>query len=200
MAFVVVRHGSEPPLLLREFWLSAIEDLDLIIFVDRQRDGMLPRIDIRIDIEPDHVAQFADELRVGTEPDLAVAVWLELVRFPNAPHRAGADATHLRDQVSGTVGGLGRRFGLRQCDYAFDHLVAQWRNALGARLVAQKPADALAHEALLPTSGAGLGRFGLPHASQGNLNTESFVRQRPLVGGNVWRRGLFFEISNSFIR
>ena len=159
MAFVVVGHGAEAPLLQRQPRLGAVEGLDLAFLVDRQHDGMRRRIDI----EPDHVAQFGDELRVGRELELPVAVRLQPVRLPDAPHGAGADAARLRHQVGGPVGRLGRRLGQRQRDHAFDHLRPERRNARGPRLVAQKAVDAFPHEALLPAPDTGLRFAGLPH-------------------------------------
>ena len=55
--FVVVRHGSGAALLERKAGLGAVERLVLALFVDGQNDG----VRWRIDIEPNHVAQFVDE-------------------------------------------------------------------------------------------------------------------------------------------
>ena len=88
VALVVVGHGAEPALLHRQARLGAVERLDLALLVDRQHDGVRRRIDI----EPDHVAQLVDELRVVGELELPPAVRLQPVRLPDAPHRAGADA------------------------------------------------------------------------------------------------------------
>ena len=105
MPLVIMGHGAGAPLLQRQPRLSAVEGLDLRFLVDRQHDGM----GRRINVEPDHVAQFGDELGVGREFELTVAVRLQSVRFPNAPHRTGADATRSRHHVGGPVGGLARR-------------------------------------------------------------------------------------------
>lgn len=164
VAFVVVRHGAEPALLQGKARLGAVESLDLALLVDRQHDGMRRRIDI----EPDHVAQFGDELRVGGELELPIAVRLQPVRLPDAPHRAGADAARLRHQVGSPVGGLGRRLRLRQRHHAFGHLPAERRDARGAGLVTEKAVDALLHETLLPAPDTGLGCSGLPHDCVGS--------------------------------
>src|SRR3984893_4514308 len=66
VAFVVVGHGPCTALLHRQAGLSAIERLDLRLFIDREDDGMGGRIDIK----PDHVAQLIDEIRVVGELEL----------------------------------------------------------------------------------------------------------------------------------
>ena len=80
MSFVVVGHRAGAALLHRQAGLSAVERLDLRLFVDREDDGMGGRIDIK----PDHVAQLVDELRVVGELELLNPVWLETMRVPDA--------------------------------------------------------------------------------------------------------------------
>src|SRR5258708_13443319 len=70
MALVVVRHGAEPALLQRQARLGAIESLDLALLVERKHDG----VGRRIDIEPDHVAQLVDEVRIVRELELPITV------------------------------------------------------------------------------------------------------------------------------
>ena len=55
--FVVMRHGSGAPLLQRQARLRSVERLNLALFVHRKHNGVRRRIDI----EPDDIAQFADE-------------------------------------------------------------------------------------------------------------------------------------------
>ena len=78
MSFVVVGHRAGGPFLWQA-GLSAVERLDLRLFVDREDDGMGGRIDIK----PDHVAQLVDELRVVGELELLNPVWLETMRVPD---------------------------------------------------------------------------------------------------------------------
>ena len=91
MAFVVVGHGPGAALLHRQAGLSAIERLDLRLFVDREDDGMGGWIDIK----PDHVAQLVDELRIvgelelcwtrcGWRPCARQMRWTELALMPTA--------------------------------------------------------------------------------------------------------------------
>src|SRR5207342_1721661 len=76
MALVVVRHGAEPALLQRQARQGAIESLDLALLVERKHDG----VGRRIDIEPDHVAQLVDEVRIVRELELPITVRLKPVR------------------------------------------------------------------------------------------------------------------------
>ena len=55
MPLVVVGHGAKTALFHRQAGLGAVERLDLRLFVDREHDGM----GRRVDVEPDHIAQFA---------------------------------------------------------------------------------------------------------------------------------------------
>src|SRR6476620_5849840 len=102
MALVVVRHGAEPALLQRQARLGAIESLDLALLVERKHDG----VGRRIDIEPDHVAQLVDEVRIVRELELPITVRLKPVRLPDAPDRAGADAARPCHQIGRPMGGL----------------------------------------------------------------------------------------------
>ena len=71
-------------------WLSAIERLDLTFFVDAEHDGVRRRIDV----EPDDVAQFVDELGVlrqlelpdpmGWSPCARQMRWTEVTLTPAA--------------------------------------------------------------------------------------------------------------------
>jgi hypothetical protein len=58
---------------------GAIESLDLALLVERKHDG----VGRRIDIEPDHVAQLVDEVRIVRELELPITVRLK----PRAPSR-----------------------------------------------------------------------------------------------------------------
>ena len=75
MALVVVRHGAEPALLQRQARQGAIESLDLALRVERKHDGL----GRRIDIEPNHVVQLVDEVRIVRELGLPITVRLKPV-------------------------------------------------------------------------------------------------------------------------
>jgi hypothetical protein len=76
--FVVMRQGSGAALLHRQTGLGAIKRLYLALLVDAEHDGVRRRIDI----EPDDIAQFGDEVRIVGELEQAQAVWLKPVRAP----------------------------------------------------------------------------------------------------------------------
>jgi hypothetical protein len=67
--FAVVGDCAGAPLLHWQARLGAVERLDLALLIDRQDDGVVRRIDI----EPDDVAQFGDELRVIRQLELTQA-------------------------------------------------------------------------------------------------------------------------------
>src|SRR4029078_9758626 len=75
MTLVVVGHRPGAALLHWQARLSAVERLDLALFIDREDDGMGGRIDI----ETDDVAQLVDEARVGGEFELFHPVRLQAV-------------------------------------------------------------------------------------------------------------------------
>ena len=74
MPLVVVGHGAKTALFHRQAGLGAVERLDLRLFVDREHDG----VGRRVDVEPDHIAQFGDEVGI--------------VRKLELPHPDGAEA------------------------------------------------------------------------------------------------------------
>ena len=102
------------------------------------------------DIEPDHVAQLVDEVRIVRELELPITVRLKPVRLPDTPDRAGADAARPSHQIGGPMGGLDRRIGKRQRHHARGHLRTERRDARGPRLVVQEAVDAFLHEPFLP--------------------------------------------------
>ena len=112
MAFVVVGHGPGAALLHGQAGLSAIERLDLRLFVDREDDGMGGRIDIK----PDHVAQLVDELRIVGELELLDPVRLEAMRAPDALDGTRADADGFRHHRGSPVGRLDGRIGSSKGD------------------------------------------------------------------------------------
>jgi hypothetical protein len=72
------------PLLERQSGLGSIESLGLPLLVDGQHHGMLRRIDL----QADDVDKLGGEFRVARALERANAMWLELVRVPNALHRS----------------------------------------------------------------------------------------------------------------
>src|SRR5215469_9969545 len=70
MPLVVMGHGPAASGLDRQSRLSAVERLDLALFVDRQHHGT----GWRIDIEPNNVAQFGGKARIARALEGAAAV------------------------------------------------------------------------------------------------------------------------------
>ena len=147
------------PLLQRQAGLGSIEGLDLALLVEREHDG----VGRRVDVEPDHVLELGDELRVGGQLELPHPVRLETVGAPDALHRADRDADRLRHHGRGPVGRLGGRISQRQGDDPLCHRGPERRNPRGSRLVAQQAFEAFLGEAFLPAPHAGLRLAGAPH-------------------------------------
>ena len=116
-----------------------------------------------IDLKPDHIAQFVDELGIGGQLELPHPVRLQPVRSPDALHRTDADPGLFCHHRCGPVRGFTGRLAQRQVDDAFGHFRTQRRNARPPRLVAQQAVKTLFHETLLPAPDAGLGLSGLAH-------------------------------------
>ena len=152
VAFVVMGHGSEAPLLHGQSRLAAVERLDLAFLVDGQDDG----VGGWIDVEANNIAQFADEVGIVGELELSVAVGLQAMGTPDAPDRAFTDANRHGHHRSRPMGRLDGRVGQRQRRHALGHFRAQGRNARRARFVTEKTINAFFHEPFLPAPDAGL--------------------------------------------
>ena len=114
MALVLVGHGAGLALLQGQAGLGSVERLDLALLVDAQHDG----VGRRIDVEPHHVAQLVDELRVGGELEPPHPVGLEAVGAPETLHRADGDAGFLRHHGGSPVGRPARGMGQGQREQA----------------------------------------------------------------------------------
>ena len=159
MPLVVVGHGAKTALFHRQAGLGAVERLDLRLFVDREHDG----VGRRVDVEPDHIAQFGDEVGIVRKLELPHPMGPKPVCAPDALHRADADAGRLGHHGGDPVGRLGGRVAQRQGDHPLSHLRAERRDARWPCLVAQQTVVALLGEALLPAPDAGLRLAGPAH-------------------------------------
>ena len=157
VALVVVSHGAKTPSLHGQARLGAVERLNLAFLVDGQDDG----VGGRIDVKPDDIAQFADEIGVVRELELPIAVRLQAMGTPDAPDRAFTDADRRGHHRCCPVGRLAGRVRQRQRCHALDHFGAEGRDARQACFVTQKTVDAFLHEPLLPAPDASL-RFARP--------------------------------------
>ena len=186
VALVVMGHGAGSASLHRQARLGSVEGLDLRLFVDREDDGMGGRIDI----QPDNITQFIDELRVFGELELPDPVRLETMRAPDALDGTCADAGCFRHQGGGPVGRLGGRLGSGEHHDTFSNIRSKGRDTRGACLVTQQAAVTFLHEAFLPTPDTGLRFAGLTHdlvgadavrAQQHDLGTPDMLMRRVAI-------------------
>jgi hypothetical protein len=87
---VVMRHRAAAAPLERQPRLSAIERLNLALFVHREHHCVRRRIDV----EADDVAQLGREVRIVGQLELAQPVGLKSMRPPDALDRADADLNY----------------------------------------------------------------------------------------------------------
>ncbi len=153
IAFVVMGHRAGAAFLQGQTGLCAVERLDLALLIDRQHDGVRRRIDI----EPDDIAQFVDELRIVRKLELPDPMRLKAMGAPDALDRADGNADLFRHHGGGPVRRLGGRIGQGCRHHALNDLQAERRYARRPRLVPQEAVDALGHEPLLPAPDTGLG-------------------------------------------
>src|SRR5271156_444372 len=159
MPDVVVRHGSGPALLERQTRLGAIEGLDLALFIERQDDGVLGRIDI----EPDHVAQFLREFGIIGKLELARPVRPETMGTPYPMNGTDAQTSSFGHERAGPMASLPRGIAKRQRHDALGRFNRKRRDARAPGLVAKKALKPLLHEAFLPAPHASLRLAGPAH-------------------------------------
>src|ERR1700730_5515950 len=82
VALVVMRHGLAAAWFDRQPWLSAVERLDLALFVERKHHSMRGWIDI----ETDNVGEFGRKTGVARALEGPQAMRLQVVRPPDALH------------------------------------------------------------------------------------------------------------------
>lgn len=93
----------------------------------------------RIDIEPDDIAQFGDEVRIVGELEQAQTVWLKPVRAPDALNRADGNADGFRHHRAGPMRRFARAVLLRQGDDPFGDVLPERSNARRAVLSRTRP-------------------------------------------------------------
>ena len=157
VALVVVGHGAETPLLHGQARLGAVERLDLAFLIDGQHDG----VGRWIDVKPNDIAQFADEVRIVRELELPIAVRLQTMarqmrRTALSLMLTAAAIIEAVQWVASTGGSVSVSATTRSATSG-----AQGRDARRPRFVTQKAIDAFFHEPLLPAPDAGL-RFARP--------------------------------------
>ena len=83
MALVVVGLPFGDRRLQRQQRRRTIQGLDLALLIDGENEGLVRRIQI----EPDHIAQLFDEMRIPRELELLHPMGLEAVLPPDPLHR-----------------------------------------------------------------------------------------------------------------
>ena len=99
---VVAGSPLRPPRRHRPDGLGPIERLDLALLVGGEHQGSLGRMDI----EPNDVADFLDELRIIGELEGFHPVWLQAEAGPDATHRRMAEAADGSHTPRTPVGGI----------------------------------------------------------------------------------------------
>ena len=84
VADVIMGHRSGPALLDRQARLGAVKRLDLRFLVDREHETVRRRVEI----EPDHIAQFGGKRRVLRQLEASYPMRLQPMRRPDALNRA----------------------------------------------------------------------------------------------------------------
>src|ERR1700738_4178054 len=92
MALVIVRHRLSATSLERQAWLGPVKRLDLALLIAAQDQGVLRGIEI----QPNNVLEFLDEVLVVRYLEALYPMRLEAVRLPDAPHARRTHARHPR--------------------------------------------------------------------------------------------------------
>src|SRR5271170_7288313 len=135
MALVIVRHRLSATSLERQARLGPVKRLDLALLIAAQDQGMLRGIEI----QPDNVLEFLDEVLVVGHLEARDAMRLEAVRLPDAPHARFTDAGHRCHAASTPMRRVIRTLLRRQCHDAPDLARGDLRLAPGAGLIALDP-------------------------------------------------------------
>ena len=131
VALVVVGHGAGAALLHRQARLGAVKRLDLGLFVHRQDDGALRRVEI----EPDHVVDLLGEPWGVRQFEARHHVRLQAMHPPDRVNARRGDADRLGHRSQAPVGGVRRHLHQRLLEHPIDHLRRQRRRAGRPRFV-----------------------------------------------------------------
>ena len=105
-----MRHRPAAALLHRQPRLGAVKGLDLALFIDRQHQGLVGRIDV----EADDILDLGDEVRIARELEGFRQMRLEPMRSPDFMDRRRRDAGARRHRAFAPVGGVRRLLVERQ--------------------------------------------------------------------------------------
>jgi hypothetical protein len=132
-----MRHGAKPTGLHRQAGLGPVKRLNLRLFVDREHDRVLGRIDV----QPDDVRALGGKVGIARALEGADAVRLQVVGLPDTLHRTQGDAHVSGHRPAGPVGGFAGRLGAGQGHHLAHRGIAQRRLARLARGIAQEALD-----------------------------------------------------------
>ena len=169
MPLVIVGHGAGAAFLHRQPRLGAIQRLDLALFIDREHEGVVRRIDI----EPDDVLELGCELRIVGQLELTHQMRPQAMHAPYPLHGTDTDPRRLRHRRTGPMVPGRRRSRQCQGDNPLGHFRAQRRDARRPRLVTPKPRRSFVPKPLLPAPDQGLGFAGGPHNFSGAMTIGS---------------------------
>ena len=142
MALVVMRHGAAPAFLDRQAGLGAVERLDLALFVHREHQCLVRRIEI----EADDILHLLDEPLVVRQLEGLHQMRLEFVRLPDALNAGVAEASRARHLADAPVGACRRLLVQGLMHDPLDRLGAQRRLAPRSRRISAQPDEASARK------------------------------------------------------
>src|SRR5258706_714388 len=137
MALVVVSHGSTATLLERKAGLSPIKGLNLGLLINRQDERMLRRIEV----QPDHVFQLLDKMRIVAELEGPHQMGLQTMPFPNPTHRRVAHSRRPCHTASTPVSGIAGGLLSRPANNLLDQLPRDRRQATRPRSIFLNPSQ-----------------------------------------------------------
>lgn len=135
VALVIMRHRAAAPLLHRESGLRAVKCLYLAFLVNAQDNGLVRRIEIK----PNDIVEFFDELFVAADFERLDEMRLETVLLPDSSDRGLAKAECFGHASCTPMRGVTRRrlqSGLNNSEYSF---LWNARNPSGPRSVFLQP-------------------------------------------------------------
>ncbi len=115
IALVIMRHRTAPALLERKARLRAIQGLNLALLVAAQNERMVRRIEI----QPDNIHQFVDEVGVAAEFESSDMGRFQIMRLPYAIDQIGTDTQMFGQRPNAPVRCVGRRLMKSRLDDSF---------------------------------------------------------------------------------
>lgn len=171
VALVVVRHRPAAALLHRQPRLSAVERQDLALFINRQHQGLVGRVEV----EADDILDLGDEVRIARKLEGFRQMRLEPVRRPDLVYRRRCDASPRRHRAFAPVGGVRRLLVERQVHDLLDFPRRQGRAPGRAGRVLQQPVHPLGRIASPP---AAHGEHALAHSRRHFDRTDAVACQK----------------------